>query len=243
MKLIAVISQTTSIALAAVLVFAFAGVASADPIIITDLSRHIGGRAAVQEELFGQIFVDEFGQATADTGVFAASRTASVGLATAAASQNSTIDVLGGRWFGSGNATARFSLEPPVADIQSVANSTVSISFTVVETTRYHVRGALSGTEDGIGQMALFGAGWNEDASGGRREFEHRGLLSPGTYQFFAEASVGRPFLSAWSGNGAFDFDFTLGSAAPVPEPASIALLGTALAGVILNRRRQRAAD
>jgi len=72
----------------------------------------------------------------------------------------------------------------------------------------------------------------------------HRsGLLDPGTYLLVAEASVwaeAGPFVvgtSASMGNGMTDLNLEL---TPVPEPGTLVLFTTGLAGALMHRRRHK---
>jgi hypothetical protein len=67
------------------------------------------------------------------------------------------------------------------------------------------------------------------------------GLLTSGKYAFllFGSASHIFPESGTASSAFAFTFDFSPADAAPTPEPASLLLLGTALAGVFYRSRRR----
>ena len=73
------------------------------------------------------------------------------------------------------------------------------------------------------------------------------GLLAPGLYRFFVQGTALAGNLSALgpnSGSGFSNFAFTLGLTplgeppTPTPEPASMLLIGTGLAGLFAARRR-----
>jgi PEP-CTERM motif-containing protein len=163
------------------------------------------------------------------------------------------------RWFGAGAADVSFTTPDPAnyfADSrsQSVSESTRR-STTTTNFNGFATSSSLvSPTSEGVSAEAfsdLTGAGGLIfgffGSESGNRTFT--GLLSPGMYTLFVAASARGisdrgPVTGAANAGFAFTIDFTpSGAPAPTPEPASLLLLGTGIAGVFgFHRRLKRTA-
>ena len=229
-----------------VLVVLFLGIALptwADPFTITAVHRSISLGANAGSSSVGPIFRSDepvlFTSVLARDGVNTASATASL-------FSELQVEAPGFFTFTGGTQSSTGSTG---TGTRGFANANVFIDFDLFEAREFVLTGSFRTSQDGSGSVM----DWRTSLSrpdggltfnffgGDDRGLLTSGLLTPGHYRFslnsrsLTESGVG-------SSDSSFDIAFGL-SEEPVsatPEPASMLLLGTGVAGLIVRRRKQQ---
>jgi hypothetical protein len=227
---------TRTITAVVLIVCAFAGVASADPILISTV-QDIHGAALVEvgpitrADPIAEVRSESGGRFDADGTARAEQNGASASISV---SQHTTIDAVRATWFGSGTAAAASAGQADLIGAEAI--SVFSVQFLLREPTLFRFAGTFSASgPDTHADTALYGGNhnltdWSDFIESRSLTMRRSGVLLPGSYGFFAfaQSTSGLQGLNT-SERATFDFAFSLGDASPTPEPASAALVALGL--------------
>lgn len=157
------------------------------------------------------------------------------------ASQNSVISGPTGEFSGTGSVDMGFSL---LQATDPYADSFFDVFFTLPTASAYTLTGLLDANADGgiiashfflNGPTPLF----YEIVDWGSVVIGSTGTLASGSYELKVYSSILANGLGYMGGQGSYEFNLQIDTTTtPVPEPGTILLLGSGLAGLALFRKR-----
>lgn len=220
---------------------------SAEPIVI------FASRTSLAGAQVGGTFTEDIDR-NADVLISGASVADEQNAATAEAVFISTLPSGPDTWLASGRGTLNNSITASTGSAVAYSSGSLFLTFSIDEPYRYSFFAGLGRSEVGVQvvEATLF--------TGGTSIFDYRledagfqqagGILLPGQYDFFfvGRTTVGCGFSGPEDctflqaiGSIAFDLELSAQDAPIVPEPGTMILLGSGLAGVLAARRRRTA--